>query len=97
VSWRATAAAASCGSHESVLRTSSNEIDEFWDNAGLVIWMWNGVQEMGVGVARREEEGCAWLERLHACALSCEAASGVGSADWMGQCCELHKRALRNV
>jgi hypothetical protein len=55
------------------------------------------VQDMGVGVARREEEGCAWLERLHACALSCEAASGVGSADWMGQCCELHKRALRNV
>jgi pimeloyl-CoA synthetase len=37
VSWRATAAAASCGSHESVLRTSSNEVDEFWDNAGPVI------------------------------------------------------------
>jgi hypothetical protein len=38
------------------------------------------VQDMGVGVARREEEGCARLEGVHAGTLSCEAAS----ADRMG-------------
>jgi hypothetical protein len=35
-------------SRESVLRRRSKEVDESLVNAGLVIWMWNGVQDMGV-------------------------------------------------